>query len=285
MELVSNDCLKSRMRENRTYGSMRGSRQAFHLKYFERSVEIVYSTGIMIRIAIIDDDIAICKQIYHYLIEYDFAYMTDFKIHSFISCEKMCDSIKSGNMYDLIFLDIEFPQMNGIDLSHYLRIVQRNIKTQIVFVSAKDMYAMELFSAQPFDFIIKPIDSDNVFSVVNRYIDYYHESNILFTYTYENTKHEIAVNSIIYIKSEGKQLLLHTENGNILTYQKFSNVLKQQLRNKFITIRRGIAVNTNHIIMSDYDKIILSDKTEFTISRRLQSYVRKRISYDVGGQK
>lgn len=32
------------MRENRTYGSVRGSRQAFHLKYFERSVEIVYST-------------------------------------------------------------------------------------------------------------------------------------------------------------------------------------------------------------------------------------------------
>ena len=31
MELVSNDCLKSRMRENRTYGSVRGSRQAFHL--------------------------------------------------------------------------------------------------------------------------------------------------------------------------------------------------------------------------------------------------------------
>ena len=44
MGLVSNDCLKSRMRENRTYGSVRGSRQAFHLKYFERNVEIVYST-------------------------------------------------------------------------------------------------------------------------------------------------------------------------------------------------------------------------------------------------
>ena len=45
MGLVSNDCLKSCMRENCTYGSVRGSRQAFHLKYFERSVEIVYSTN------------------------------------------------------------------------------------------------------------------------------------------------------------------------------------------------------------------------------------------------
>ena len=45
MELESNDCLKSRMRENRTYGSVRGSRQAFHMKYIERSVETVYSTN------------------------------------------------------------------------------------------------------------------------------------------------------------------------------------------------------------------------------------------------
>ena len=38
--------MKSRMRENRTYGSVRGSRQAFHMKYIERSVETVYSTNI-----------------------------------------------------------------------------------------------------------------------------------------------------------------------------------------------------------------------------------------------
>ncbi len=36
--------MKSRMRENRTYGSVRGDRQAFHIKYTERSVEFAYST-------------------------------------------------------------------------------------------------------------------------------------------------------------------------------------------------------------------------------------------------
>ena len=44
LELESNDRLKSRMQENCTSGSVRGSRQAFHFKYDERSVETVYST-------------------------------------------------------------------------------------------------------------------------------------------------------------------------------------------------------------------------------------------------
>jgi len=45
LELAAEGCLKSRMRENRTYGSVRGSRHAFHVKkYSGRSVETVYST-------------------------------------------------------------------------------------------------------------------------------------------------------------------------------------------------------------------------------------------------
>lgn len=45
LELETEGCLKSRMRENRTSGSVRGSRQAFHVyKYQKRSVETVYST-------------------------------------------------------------------------------------------------------------------------------------------------------------------------------------------------------------------------------------------------
>ena len=43
LELESNDCLKSRMQENCTSGSVRGSRQAFHFKYNERSVETVFA--------------------------------------------------------------------------------------------------------------------------------------------------------------------------------------------------------------------------------------------------
>ena len=46
LELAAKGCLKSRMRENRTSGSVRGSRQAFHLEQSERSVETVYSTEV-----------------------------------------------------------------------------------------------------------------------------------------------------------------------------------------------------------------------------------------------
>lgn len=237
----------------------------------------------MIRIAIVDDDLSVCTKIYRYLVEYDVKYDADFEVDQFTSCEDLAESM--GNIkYDLIFLDIEFPEMNGIELSQKIRHIFKNIKTQIIFISAKQSYAMDLFSVQPFDFMIKPIERTALFGVISKFIDYYNKTNKFFTFTYENVKHNIAINLIIYIKSEGKKLLIHTLENNLYVYKKFSDAMNGELKGQFVTVRRGVAVNIEHIIMSDFDNVTLTDKTKFDISRNLRNNVRERISYMIGGK-
>lgn len=238
----------------------------------------------MLKVAIVDDDKTVCDQIHRILLEYDFRYEVDFEIDEYVSCEELYSNLKRAEFYNLIFLDIEFPDMNGIELSRKVRQVLRDLRTQIIFVSAKQTYAMNLFSVQPFDFIIKPINRNKIFESVTRFIDYHIETNKFFTYTFKNIKHKIAVNLIIYIRSEGKKLLLHTLDEDILIYQKFSDAIKSELKNQFVVVRRGVAVNVNHILMSDFNSITLSDKTVFYISRRQQNEVRERMSYIVGGK-
>ena len=72
--------------------------------------------------------------------------------------------------------------------------------------------------------------------------------------------------------------------NNLYVYKKLSDAISGELKGQFVTVRRGVAVNIEHITMSDFDNVTLTDKTKFDISRNLRNDVRERISYMIGGK-
>lgn len=127
----------------------------------------------MIRVAVCDDEEYICDTLKEYLLDYQFKYNYDFKVDKFLSCEELLERLKQPQAYHLILLDIEFLNMNGVELSRKLRDTLGDRQTQIVFISSKESYAMELFAVQPFDFMVKPITKEMFFPLVSKYIKYY----------------------------------------------------------------------------------------------------------------
>lgn len=80
---------------------------------------------------------------------------------------------------DVVFLDIEMPNMNGIELAKQILTKNRNV--QIVFVSAYERYALRAFEVDSVNFILKPI-CEAVFNVtvkrlVNNHYYFNHEKN------------------------------------------------------------------------------------------------------------
>lgn len=229
----------------------------------------------MISIAIVDDDKIICNEIKHMIEKYDMKY--DYNIHCdiFTSCEDFIVQSKNTD-YKLIFLDIEFPGMNGIELSNKIRNYLKNIKMQIIFISYKHDYAMELFDVQPFNFLIKPISEEKVFSCLTKFFIYYHENNKMFEYNFENVKHQILINEIVYFESKGKKVVLHTLNKEIPFYGVFSEIA-EQLKQQFVVIKRGLMVNLQYIVNSNYTSIELSNNMVFQISKNNRENVRSRL--------
>ena len=237
----------------------------------------------MIRIAVVDDEMYVCEQIKKLLLDYQFKYNIDFEIDIFLSCEELLEKIRKSMIYHLIFLDIEFPAMNGVMLGKIIRNNLSDIKTQIVFVSYKESYAMDLFSIQPFDFIIKPIDKKRVFPCISKYLKYYVNSNLFFTYTLDNVKHKIAISEIIYIQSERKKLRMFTITDEISFYCKFNDAVNNGLKNDMVVIKRGLAVNINHIVDTDFETVLLTDGTRLKISDGYRDSFISVISDRIGG--
>ena len=97
----------------------------------------------MFCVAICDDDELLCSQLEGMLEPYRKRGLIRSEI--FHSGEKLCKALDSGKHYDLLFLDIELCVMNGIDVGKKIRDVLDNERIHIIYISAKQEYAMELF--------------------------------------------------------------------------------------------------------------------------------------------
>lgn len=83
-------------------------------------------------------------------------------------CNNLASGIKAIKQYkpDLVFLDIEMPGHNGLQLLDFL--VEEEITFDIIFVTAYSDYAINAFKLEAIDYILKPVDAEQLVAAVNR---------------------------------------------------------------------------------------------------------------------
>ena len=70
---------------------------------------------------------------------------------------------------ELVFLDIRMPQMSGLDMVKVLH--ERKLMTTIVFVTAYDKFGIQAIKLAAFDYLLKPIDPEELRLVIHRYLE------------------------------------------------------------------------------------------------------------------
>ncbi|MDO4167100.1 MAG: LytTR family DNA-binding domain-containing protein [Eubacteriales bacterium] len=231
----------------------------------------------MLRIAICDDDDRFCGELEACILEYAKIYREAFDVSVYYSGEDLLEDLKKDIRYELIFLDIEMQEMNGIQVGMVLRKELNQFLTQIVYVTAFECYAKDLFQNQPFDFLLKPLVRDKVFSVLKEYQYRYDRANVFFEFVSHKNQNKVAVNEILYINSSGRKLLIHTRFEVYETYEKLSDFLQSSSGSSFIQIHKSFAVNLDHIIGYHYDYLRISDGERLDISRSFRQQVRERL--------
>lgn len=155
---------------------------------------------------------------------------------------------------DLVFLDIELPDMKGIELSEKLREIKPDIF--IVFITAHQEYSLDAFKLYAYDYIIKPIDQERVKSTFRRIYDMLKvlEKNNTASYVQTdrisinlgNERVFVKLDEIFFIEKSGRHTLLSCTNGKFKTRQTLQE-LELNLGTRFFRSHKSFIINTDQV--------------------------------------
>ncbi len=175
------------------------------------------------------------------------------------------------NHYQIVFLDIEMPEINGLEVAKKLR--ENNNSLFIIFVSSYDQFMKDSFEVQPYQYLEKPIMFDSTKKVLQSIIKTLsnNQSSILTISTVDGD-YLINLKELMYIQNiKGKKnyLEFHLQSGEIYitngTIQSWENALKEY---GFVPSMRGILVNIYHIKIIQSTQVILKNNESLPLSRR-----------------
>ena len=191
---------------------------------------------------------------------------------------------------DLVFLDIEMPDMNGFEMLNHLE--TRNFKT--IFTTAHSQYAIKAFRFNALDYLLKPIVEIELFQAIKRFKSDQIENqekqiqNALYNLKSNSNEDQrlaletqnglfsLPLKEIIFLESDRNYSYIHQVSGVKELSSKTLGYFEELLSDKgFFRPHRSYLINSNAVDDLQSDTLILKDKTVIPISRRKKSEAKK----------
>lgn len=186
--------------------------------------------------------------------------------------------LQAPKAYDIVFLDIEMDELNGIQTANKLKSINKDCLP--FFVTNHPTYHEEASNERPFRFWTKPIERRALEYGIKSAIKELQSSNYYINIKINNKKTPVCVQNIIYIYMENKRLHIITTKGELIADDTLKNVYSQiKDIDYFAETCRGYYVNLNFIKNHTHDTAVCIYKDtvhEVCISRRKYKNFRKR---------
>ena len=201
---------------------------------------------------IIDDDTLSRRVIEEYVKKTNFLSL----IHSFSNAVDAINNIKEHERVDLVFLDIEMPEMSGIDFLNTL-----NSPCQIVIISSKEKYALEAFEYNVTDYLLKPILYSRFFKAVekaharyDKMQDFKEGDNEVFIK--KNAKLvRVRYDEILWIEALENYVMIAAIDENYTIHFTMKAIESKLPKHVFVRIHRSYIVNKSKIAVIEDNSI------------------------------
>lgn len=229
----------------------------------------------MVSIAICDDEKFTCSYIEGEVVKFTEENNINVSVENFYNGEDICNFIESGNKIDILFLDIELGDINGVDVGKFIRETNKCNDTKIIYISSRESYAMQLFKIRPFDFLIKPISDENLNKVLKEVFRNTLVENKYFEYNNGKNYCRVNMNDILYFYSEGKKINIVTKEGNHEFYGKLKDIINEINDGSFIVIHKSYFIKYNAVIEFRYEEMKMINGEVLPISQGNRKGVRE----------
>ena len=172
--------------------------------------------------------------------------------------ENPIDALKyiEGNNIDVVFLDINMPELDGMSLGKIIHRFNKNIK--LVFITAYKDFAIDAFEIKAFDYILKPYSEERIIKVLNNLVEDLtkneHENltkdfNVKkITVNLDSKMVVLSTKDILYIEADEKETHIFTNDNMYSSKLKISQLENILSDNSFFRCHRSYIVNIDKII-------------------------------------
>lgn len=235
----------------------------------------------MIKVAVVDDSKEDAQQLTEYLekyeMEHDLLIQTTVFLASFDFLEEF------HGEYDVIFLDIEMPGSNGLEVAHEIR--SRDDAVGIIFVTSMIQYAINGYEVNAIDFMVKPVGYYNFSSKLEKAFRFFNIRNTReIMFSNRDGIWKISTADIFYIEKDRDDLVFHTKQGNFRERGSIKTMKEKLEELPFAECNSGCLVNLRYVKHVGKNTISLAETVELPLSRRLRrQFSQEYISYAGGG--
>lgn len=171
-------------------------------------------------------------------------------------------NVLKDHQVDIMFLDIQMPDLTGLDLAKSLE-----HKPAIIFTTAYSEYAVDAFNLSVVDYLLKPFDFPRFIQAINKVIgteqqkmmglqkpavDTISESNDFITVKADYKLYKINYDDLLFIEGQHEYVTFHTTQRRITALFALKDLEEILPKDKFVRVHKSYIVSFKHI--QDLDK-------------------------------
>ncbi len=233
----------------------------------------------MLRVAVVEDDLSELTQLREFLASYQAERGVAMTVSSFRDGSELLADYRP--VYDVIFLDIEMPQVDGMAAAEHIRRTDQNVV--IVFITNMAQYAIQGYSVGALDFVLKPVTYDifsmkldRAFQVVAK------RAPAQIVLTLAGGAVRLDTRQIYYVEIQDRRLHYHTDQGEYTLRGSMKEAENQLAGRHFVRCNYWYLVNLHHVTEVKKNVVVVAGH-ELEISRRSRAAFLAALTNYVGG--
>ncbi len=226
-------------------------------------------TETVIRCLAVDDEPLALRQICNYVEKTPFLQLSGKARNAFEAMKIIAET-----QIDLLFVDINMPELNGMD---FVKTLDKNIL--VIFTTAYSEYAVEGFRVNAIDYLLKPIGYSDFLEAANKAASAFQLKNgpaetisVNEEYLFVKSEYRIVripYNEIKYIESMREYVRIHlTENKPVMSLMSLKSLEERLPGNQFMRVHRSFIVNLNAVRVIERNRIVFDKDVYIAIGEQ-----------------
>lgn len=229
----------------------------------------------MLKIAICDDDVQALSSITNLLNHYRTKKNVAFVYDAFTNAIELLEAMKRQS-YDILFLDVFMPGMNGLTAAHEIR--SFDSETKIIFLTSSKEFAVQSYAVNAHYYMLKPSTQVELFPILDRIVLEKNKTEETLNIKQPSGFMRISLTKLEFLEVQGKKLMFHFDDSTVKEISgSLSDYEGQMLcKENFIKVHRAFLVNMDYIQVINPKELITYTGQRVPISRLLYKEIREK---------